>query len=310
MAKQTQTPRKGSELLKSLYRHRSPKYRQGRTAGQSKSHLWTSSELPAWPSCLGFTFPRSKYPHARRLCDRGDGLSARLETPLTPFEQEIVDDVLLTSIQASYAGSVDFDDQIYMPALFGGSFPRFPNVLVDEDRTSDPAQHALLDKLTKVGCVACGDRWQAQFTISGVETGGDRQAPRPSSRWKEMPLSYSFRCPENIVKAVHWHVPHMRWIKTGGVYDVLPTLDPASIPEGAAIICRNNAPLFRAAFALLSHKVRVRLQALISALKSSNFSISRKPRGTPRSHLSKSSDRRVDARAVRKDQRSRLGYRR
>src|SRR6267378_172548 len=103
---------------------------------------------------LGY-IPEGQYTYARRLCGI-DGLNARLETPLTPFEQEIVDDVLFTSIQASYAGSVDFDDQIYMPALFGGSFPRFPNVLIDEDQDLSPANHALLDKLAKGRLCAVG----------------------------------------------------------------------------------------------------------------------------------------------------------
>jgi len=46
----------------------------------------------------------------------------------------------------------------------------------------------------------------------------------------------------------------MKGIKTGGTYEVLHSLDVDTIPDGAAIICRNNAPLFRAAFSLLSRK--------------------------------------------------------
>jgi DNA helicase-2/ATP-dependent DNA helicase PcrA len=246
--KATTNPDKPFELLKAYISDQVTGKEDRRAATEAFADILHATKMAKH---LGY-IPGGKYPHARRLCDI-HGLNARLETPLTPFEQEIVDDVLLTSIQASYAGSVDFDDQIYMPALFGGSFPRFPNVLVDEDQDLDPAQHALLDKLTKGRLVAVGDRWQAIYHFRGAETGGVDKL-KTKFGMQEMPLSYSFRCPEAIVRAVHWHVPHMRWIKTGGTYDVLPSLDPGDIPEGAAIICRNNAPLFRAAFALLSRK--------------------------------------------------------
>ena len=246
--KASTNPDKPFELLKAYLSEHVTGQSDRRAAQESFADILHATKMAKH---LGY-IPEGKYPHARRLTDI-EGLNARLETPLTPFEQEIVDDVLFTSIQASYAGSVDFDDQIYMPALFGGSFPRFPNVLIDEDQDLSPTNHALLDKLARGRLCAVGDRWQAIYHFRGAETGGVDKL-KVKFNMQEMPLSYSFRCPENIVKAVHWHVPHMRWMKTGGTYDVLQTLDPGSIPEGAAIICRNNAPLFRAAFALLSRK--------------------------------------------------------
>lgn len=203
---------------------------------------------------LGYV-PSGKFEHARRLCTV-DELNSRIERPLSPFEQQIVDDVLFTSIKASYAGAIDLDDQVYMPALFGGSFPRFPNVFVDERQDLSPTNVALLDKCvqpakSRLCCV--GDRWQSIYYFRGAETGGMDKS-KAKYQMIDMPLSYSFRCPENIVKAVHWRVPDMKWINPGGIYEVLHTLDVAEIPDGAAVICRNNAPLFRAAFALLSRK--------------------------------------------------------
>ena len=65
-------------------------------------------------------------------------------------------------------------------------------------------------------------------------------------------LSVSFRCPRAIVEAVHWRAPGMKWTKEGGRVGVLknPTLD--SFTDGAAILCRNNAPLFALALRLLA----------------------------------------------------------
>jgi hypothetical protein len=203
---------------------------------------------------LGY-IPDGKFPNARRLCDQ-QTLCSRIENRLTPLGLEVVDNVLFASIKAAYAGAIDLDDQIYMPALFGGSYPRFPLVYVDERQDLSPTNVALLERCVpkaKGRLVEVGDRWQAIYAFRGAETDGMSRS-KVKFNMHEMSLSYSFRCPEAIVKAVHWHVPHMRWIKPGGTYDVLSSLDPITIPDGSAIICRNNAPLFRAAFALLSRK--------------------------------------------------------
>jgi DNA helicase II / ATP-dependent DNA helicase PcrA len=98
-----------------------------------------------------------------------------------------------------------------------------------------------------------GDRWQAIYAFRGAETNGVDKI-KTDFNMLELPLSYSFRCPQAIVEAVHWHVPHMKWVKGGGKYVALQDLDPSTIPDGATFVCRNNAPLFRAAFALLSQK--------------------------------------------------------
>lgn len=239
-------PKKTQEILKEYINSLTGTYRT-----EARESYWDILGAIHMAKHLGY-IPPGKFTHARRLCDV-DQLNARIERPLSPFEQEVVDDVLFLTIKASYAGAVDLDDQVYMPALFGGSFPRFPNVLVDEDQDLSPVNFALLSRLVKGRLGAVGDRWQSIYYFRGAESNGVDKI-KAEYNMVEMPLSYSFRCPENIVKAVHWRVPHMKWIKTGGIYEELPHLDASTIPEGSAIICRNNAPLFRAAFALLSKK--------------------------------------------------------
>src|SRR5262245_15651595 len=191
---------------------------------------------------LGY-IPDGYYKDIQRLTDR-EGLAARLDAQLTPLQWAVVDNVLLTSIQAAFAGSADFDDQIYLPALWGGPFPGFPCVYVDEDQDLSPANHAMLKRCMSSTTRLCavGDRWQSIYYFRGAETNGVDKFKENYSMM-EMPLSISFRCPSEIVKAVHWHVPNMRWFKEGGTYASLSELDPEGIPDGAAIICRNNAPL-------------------------------------------------------------------
>ena len=243
--------KKTNELLKAIiYEYK------GSDRQELSDSWWDITGAVHMAKHIGY-IPEGKFPNARRLCDQ-QTLCQRVENRLTPLCLQVVDDVLFASIKAAYAGAIDLDDQIYMPALFGGSYPRYPLVYVDERQDLSPTNVALLEKLAKGRLVEVGDRWQAIYAFRGAETDGMRTSKAKFSM-HEMALSYSFRCPEAIVKAVHWHVPHMRWIKTGGTYDVLSSLDPNDIPNGAAIICRNNAPLFRAAFALLSKKRSVQV---------------------------------------------------
>jgi hypothetical protein len=220
---------------------------------------WDISGAVHMAKHLGY-IPEGKFTNARRLCDQ-QTLCQRIENRLSPLCLEVVNNVLFASIKAAYAGAIDLDDQIYMPALFGGSYPRFPIVYVDERQDLSPTNVALLERCipkTDGRLVEVGDRWQAIYAFRGAQTDGMNHS-KVRFKMHEMHLSFSFRCPEAIVRAVHWHVPHMKWIKPGGTYDVLSFLDPATIPDGAAIICRNNAPLFRAAFALLSRKRSVQV---------------------------------------------------
>src|SRR6266576_1091569 len=54
---------------------------------------------------------------------------------------------LAEGIKQSYAGLIDFDDQIYMSTLFGGSFPQHARVWVDEAQDLSPLNHAMVEKL-------------------------------------------------------------------------------------------------------------------------------------------------------------------
>jgi hypothetical protein len=70
---------------------------------------------------------------------------------------------------------------------------------------------------------------------------------------KEFTLSVSFRCPQAIVEAARVRVPHMKWNQRGGHVETLRDLLVEDIPDGAAFICRCNAPLFQLALRLLTH---------------------------------------------------------
>lgn len=166
----------------------------------------------------------------------------------------IVNEALERGIKQAYGGQIDFDDQIYMPTLFGGSFPQHARVMADEVQDFSKLNQVMLERLvgpsTWLGAV--GDPWQSIYAFRGADTASMGWL-RERFKMHEMPLSVSFRLPIAGVLNAHWRVPHMQfpyWAKQGHV-ETLATWDAKCIPDNSAIICRNNAPLMSCALTLL-----------------------------------------------------------
>jgi superfamily I DNA/RNA helicase len=198
---------------------------------------------------LGY-IPEGIHLQAKRLIDRNSFHSALDETP-DDLTADLIDTVLSRSIKQAYTGLIDFNDQIYMPALFGGAYPQFPLVLVDEYQDLSPVNHALLSKLVRGRLIGVGDPWQNIYGFRGAKAQGIETAAE-TYRCEGLPLSISFRCPSEIVRNVHWHVPHFKWFSEGGRVEKPSKLHVADIDDNTTIICRNNAPLLAVAFRLLA----------------------------------------------------------
>lgn len=201
--------------------------------------------------------PDGKYPNAKRLCTQTE-FHHSLESKPDDLVSDLIDGVLTTSIKLAYDGSIDFNDQIYMPALFGGIYPQFPLVMVDEYQDLNPTNHAMIDKLVKHRLIGVGDPNQNIYAFRGAKANGMGIA-RDKFKMTPCDLSISFRCPSAIVSHVRWHVPKFKSFKEGGHVEVLESLDPDSIGSDSTFISRNNAPLFSCAFKLLGrgHSVNV-----------------------------------------------------
>ena len=188
--------------------------------------------------------------------------------------RDIVDSVLTRAITESYNGTIDFDDQIYMSALFGGSFPQYPVVMVDEAQDLSPLNHEMLSRLRAGRLIAVGDPWQSIYGFRGAVSNGMQRLVR-TFNMTELTLSVSFRCPRQVVRRAHSHVPHMKWADWAeeGEVTVLEKWSASSVVDGAAIICRNNAPLIKLAFQMIRAGKGVELRgfdigpSLVKALK-------------------------------------------
>jgi DNA helicase-2/ATP-dependent DNA helicase PcrA len=198
---------------------------------------------------LGYV-PERYFPNARRLCTQTE-LATRLDEEPSDTCLDLIDEVLVASIKAAYRGLLDFNDQVYLSALFGGTYPQHPLVLVDELQDLSPVNHAMLDKLKKSRIIGVGDPWQSIYGFRGAKRQGMADA-KARFEMSEFDLSVSFRCPRAVVEAARWRVPKFKWIKEGGHVETLQDLPSGNIPETATFLCRNNAPLFRVAFRLLS----------------------------------------------------------
>jgi superfamily I DNA/RNA helicase len=168
------------------------------------------------------------------------------------FFRTLLDEVIHKSIQAAFDGTIDFSDQIYMPTLFGGTFPKFPLVMVDEAQDLSPLNHVMLAKLVTQRVIAVGDPYQSIYAFRGaVVSGMDRLRERFNMR--DMTLSVSFRCPQAIVRRAWFRVPDMKWPEWAaeGLVVEHDRIKLSDIEDGAAIICRHNAPLFHLGFNLI-----------------------------------------------------------
>lgn len=196
--------------------------------------------------------PPDKYPSAKRLISESDFWASFEEEP-SDLQRSLIDEVLTESIKLAYEGQIDFDDQIYMPTLFGGTFPRFPLVMGDEVQDFSAINHAMLEKLIVGRFIGVGDPYQSIYGFRGAVANG-MQNLKEKFGMKELTLSVSFRCPREVVRnAQRIRVPHMQfpeWAAEGRV-TTLEKWSSADIPDNAAIICRNNAPLFSCALRLL-----------------------------------------------------------
>lgn len=210
---------------------------------------WEVIQAANMARALGY-IPDGIYPDVKRLITQAE-LATWLEEEPTELTWYLVDGLLKQSIRAAYDGLIDFNDQVYMPAMFGGTFPRFPLVMVDEKQDLSPVNIEMLAKLNAGRLISVGDPNQSIYGFRGAARSG-MVTSAARFNMQEFDLSISFRCPRAIVENVRWHVPHFKWFNDGGAVHHLAGLTADSIPNDAAIICRNNAPLFRMAFILLS----------------------------------------------------------
>jgi superfamily I DNA/RNA helicase len=78
--------------------------------------------------------------------------------------------VLIQSIRQGFNGVIDYDDQIYLSRLFGGVFPRFQTVMVDEAQDLSPLNHIQVKRTAAGRLIVVGDPRQAIYAFRGADS--------------------------------------------------------------------------------------------------------------------------------------------
>lgn len=203
-----------------------------------------------------------------------DAVAATIDFEPDDFFLFQVDRILEKSIADAFSGQIDYDDQIYMSALFEAPFPRYAVTMVDEAQDLSPMNHLMLRKMYGGRLIAVGDPNQAIYGFRGAHA-SSMSVLREEFEMKELTLSTSFRCPKAVIRRAQKRVPHMTWPEWAieGKVESLQEWNTQSVPDGAAIICRNNAPLFKCALQFIRSGRGVKLMgndvgpALIKLMK-------------------------------------------
>lgn len=181
-----------------------------------------------------------------------DFYNIALDLELSPVEREVLEEVLAASWQETIRGVVDFDDMLLAPAIAPVRFPPLDVLLVDEAQDLSMINHVLVRKLAAKQIIAVGDPCQAIYGFRGADHTSMDTLGRLFST-ETFYLTMSFRCSAAVCSNARWRAPDMRspdWATPGEVRH-LASWDLSTIPDGAAVLCRNNSPLFSLAIKLL-----------------------------------------------------------
>jgi ATP-dependent DNA helicase UvrD/PcrA len=146
----------------------------------------------------------------------------------------------------------DFDDQLWTPVYNGWKFPFYNNTFVDECQDLSPIQHWMLRYMVLNGeggrIIAVGDRHQAIYGFRGASH-SSMDDLKTMFDMKELPLSVSYRCAQRVVEEARQFFPELQWRDGAPQGEILwADSDPRTFTRHM-IVCRTNAPLFRAILA-------------------------------------------------------------
>jgi DNA helicase II / ATP-dependent DNA helicase PcrA len=158
-------------------------------------------------------------------------------------------------------GIVDFNDQMWLPIVYGMEFESYERLMVDEAQDLSPVQMEMLyrsisDKTGRV-CMY-GDDNQAIFAWRGAGMGMAPFADKLNA--KRLPLSVSYRCPKAVIDLAHRCVPQIEAAPDApeGVVDRIDyTAMLKNVKLNDTVLSRSNAPLVRLFLSLLKQKIPV-----------------------------------------------------
>lgn len=174
-------------------------------------------------------------------------LAEKYAIDLVGNEDELVIDLMNYGI--SDLNSFDFTDLIWLPNVLNlnDNNLKYDFIVVDEMQDVNLAQLNLILKCFKLGTrgIFVGDENQLIYGFTGTDTDSFQQIKNLPNTIT-LPLSISYRCPKKVVSFVKGYCPTIESKKDAIDGEILKDCDINEVQNGDAIICRNNAPLFKA----------------------------------------------------------------
>lgn len=199
---------------------------------------------------------------------------------------ELIDlarEAVVKSIVQAYEGHIDFNDQIYMPTLYGAAFAKYDVVVVDEAQDLNALQHIMVAQSLKLDgkLIAVGDHNQAIYGFRGALI-DSIDLLESKFQVDTLPLTICWRCSKEVIRHAQRLVPELRYPDTAKLGSVteLKNWDASIFKHGDAVLCRNNAPVIALAFklikrgkgvAVLGRDIGLSLEKLIKKLTNDNL---------------------------------------
>ena len=214
----------------------------------------------------------ARYPQARRslLPDDSWGWESAadaLNIDLTEALMVGARQILCEAIDLALAGTIDFDDQIYMSCLFSGLYQKFHTVICDESQDISHLNRLQLMKSCGQRLIIAGDQKQGIYAFRGADSSSMRKIKELKPDWIDLPLTVTWRCPKVVVARQLGHAPQYTAAPeapAGRLLDwrdqkqwTLPSAAESVMPN--AILCRNNAPLISLAFSLIRKRIGIKV---------------------------------------------------
>ena len=150
---------------------------------------------------------------------------------------------------------IDFDDMIYCPVEQGLKFNKYDWIFVDESQDVSHTQRLMLKAMMKETSrmVAVGDPCQSIYGFRGADSTA-MDGIKEEFNCINLPLSISYRCPQDVVSEAQKWVSHIQASPTAEKGSVvrLGKYSDQDFSKKDAIICRNVAPLVKMAYSLIA----------------------------------------------------------
>lgn len=163
--------------------------------------------------------------------------------------------LLRISNEQAKRGIIDFDDQLYLPLLWGLKLWQNDYVIVDEAQDTNPVRRAMARLALRPGgrLIAVGDDRQSIYGFTGASHDALDLIARDFA-CVDLPLTVCYRCAKSIVRYAQEVVPDLEHSESAPEGEVLQLPMKEWLPrvtDRDAVLCRQTAPLVQLAFHLI-----------------------------------------------------------